>query len=73
MHNLITACFINALSRGSDFFKAKPRSGLSTSHTFKLEQLKISAVEDWKCVVQQEKECQLEKTWRGEAERALCV
>lgn len=43
------------------FFKAKPRSGLSTSHMLKLEQLGFYAVEDWKCIVQQENECQLEE------------
>lgn len=53
MYNLVADCFINALSKGSDFFKNKNEklSALSTFYTLKLEQLKFYVVQGWKCVV----------------------
>lgn len=40
----------------------------------KLEQLKFYAVEDWKCVVQQENECQLEADMeRGDWKIPVCL
>lgn len=44
---------------------------LSIFHMFKLEQLGFYAVQDWKCIVRQENECQLEADMEREDIKSL--